>query len=292
MKRLLVIGLGWLLWTQVQAVEVSIPHHDLSLRADLQLAEDKTIKDGVILMLHGTLAHNRMEIMSTLAELLNEEGQNTLAINLSYGLDRRDSSALDCGIKHRHKHTDAMVEIDTWVKWLKEQGVEKITLLGHSRGGNQMVWYAKEHDSDVIQNVIAIAPSTYTKEQRAENYKKRYDTELNSVYSKAKSLVDEGKDDELLEAGFVYCRDAQVSAASFVDYYQDNQNFHTPALLADMTKPTLVITGSEDTVVKGLPEALKKLEIENVKHIDIEDADHFFRDLHADSVVEAILEFM
>lgn len=291
MKRLFLMILGLCLWMPLQAKEVTISHNDLNLRANLQLAEGKTLEDGVVLMLHGTLAHNRMEIMSTLAELLNEEGQSTLAINLSYSMDKRDSAMLDCAIEHRHKHTDAMAEVAVWMSWLKEQGAKKVTLLGHSRGGNQIVWYAKEHDNDLIQKVVTIAPATYNKEQRAANYKERYKTELAPLYEKAKALVEAGKGDELMDAGFVYCADAKASAASFVDYYQDNSKFDTPHLLADMPKPTLVVTGEEDTVVKGLPEALSQLKADNVQHVDIEEADHFFRDLYADSVVEAILEF-
>lgn len=291
MKPFFMIMMGLLLWNIVQAKEVSIPFKDINLRADLQLAEGKKLGDGVILMLHGTLAHNRMEIMSTLAELLNEEGQSTLAINLSYNRDKRDSAMLDCGIEHRHKHTNALEEIGAWVHWLKEQGATQVTLLGHSRGGNQIVWYAKEQDSDLIQQVITIAPATYNKAQRAEDYKKRYETKLMPLYEKASGLLEAGKGDALMQAGFVYCKDAKVSADSFVDYYQDKTQFDTPTLLVDMPKPTLVITGEEDTVVKGLPEALSQLKADNVRHVDIEGADHFFRDLYADSVVEAILEF-
>jgi len=121
----------------LQAEEVTVKQGDITLRG-LTLAEGKTAKDGVILMQHGTLAHNKMEIMQSLSDLLKEKGYNTLNVNLSYAVDKRPSEMLDCTIEHKHKHEDAMAELDTWMNWLKEQGASKVTVLGHSRGGNQV----------------------------------------------------------------------------------------------------------------------------------------------------------
>ncbi|MEZ5535913.1 MAG: hypothetical protein R3F02_09830 [Thiolinea sp.] len=66
--------LAGLLCGQANADEVLLEHNGIKLRADLNLADEKTLADGVVLMLHGTLAHNRMEIVSTVSELLNDAG--------------------------------------------------------------------------------------------------------------------------------------------------------------------------------------------------------------------------
>ena len=76
-----VFCLGCLSSVQLMAEEVLLKHGEIELRADLNLADDKQLSDGVILMLHGTLAHNRMEIVETVSGLLNDEGYNTLASN-------------------------------------------------------------------------------------------------------------------------------------------------------------------------------------------------------------------
>jgi len=98
-------------FSTLQADEVTVKQGDLELRADLTLAEGKTAKDGVIMLLHGTLAHNKMEIMQSLSDLLQEKGYNTLNVNLSYALDKRPSEMLDCTIEHKHKHEDAVAEL-------------------------------------------------------------------------------------------------------------------------------------------------------------------------------------
>src|SRR5262245_19151032 len=70
------------------AEDVKIDVQGLTVIGNLDLAPGKSLKsDGVLLLLHDTLAHNRMEIMSALQELLHERGINSLAITLSLGLN-------------------------------------------------------------------------------------------------------------------------------------------------------------------------------------------------------------
>ena len=46
-----------------EAKEVKIKHGDLTLNANLNLAPGKSLADGIVLMLHGTLAHKDMELI-------------------------------------------------------------------------------------------------------------------------------------------------------------------------------------------------------------------------------------
>ena len=50
----------------ISAKEITLAHKGLNISANLEVAEGSNIKNGVVLMTHGTLAHNKMEIMSTL----------------------------------------------------------------------------------------------------------------------------------------------------------------------------------------------------------------------------------
>ncbi|MBK8453903.1 MAG: alpha/beta fold hydrolase [Thiofilum sp.] len=274
------------------AQEVTVKQDHLTLRADLNLASDKKIQDGVVLLLHGTLAHNRVEIIKTVAELLNDKGFNTLSINLSYSLDQRPSQMLDCAIEHQHQHEDAMQEIGTWMRWLKEQGVEQVYLMGHSRGGNQIAWYASEQDNDLIKKIVLIAPATWSAEKSASDYEERYKTPLVELVNNAQAKVAAGQGAEVLDtAGFVYCEKAKVSAKSIVSYYRADERKNTPSLLSKITKPTLVIMGSEDTTMQDLPAQMEPIKQANVQAVMIEGADHFFLDLYADELVEKTVEF-
>ncbi|MDG6777679.1 alpha/beta hydrolase [Thiomicrorhabdus sp. zzn3] len=170
---------------------------------------------------------------------------------------------------HTHKHTDALKEIDFWLNWLKKQGTKQVTLMGHSRGGNQTAWYAAEHDSDAIKDVVLIAPAT-GKQQSANEYEHKYGKPLSPILKKA-----------------------QVTAASFVDYYDPKPQFDTPTVLQNIKKPTLVIMGSADTVVPDLPEKITPLvDSGKVKSLMLEDADHLFLDFANEDMATAVVEFI
>ncbi len=275
------------------AGEVTLAHGDITLNARLELADGKTVKDGVILMTHGTLAHNGMEIIQTLQELLSENGLSTLAINLGLGLSDRHGM-YPCETLHTHKHTDALDETGAWIGWLKGQGADNIVLLGHSRGGNQMAWFAAEHKEPAVKAALLIAPQTWDEASDAQGYEARYGKPLGPLLERAQALVKAGKADDILEnTDFIYCSDTLVTAGSFAAYYTADARFDTPSLLSGIDIPVLVFSGTEDTVVTGLAERLSQLEnTGQVKHVAIDGADHYFRDLYAEDMVDAIVDFI
>ncbi len=280
-------------FSTVNAEEVMVKQGDIELRGDLMLADGKTAKDGIIMMLHGTLANNKMEIMQALTDLLKERGYNTLSINLSFRIDKRPSEMLDCTVEHQHKHEDAVAELDTWMNWLKEQGVEKVVVLGHSRGGNQVTWYAAEKDSDLLEKVVAIAPATADPEKTAREYEERYKKPLADILAEAGKLVEEGKGEIPMNVpGFVYCENAKATAESIVSYYNDDERKNTPSLLPKIKKPMLIVLGSADEVVTDLPAKLEGVAQDNLTIETVDGADHFFRDLYADEVADKVAEFV
>lgn len=276
----------------ISAKEVKLAHTGLNISANLEVAEGSNIKNGVVLMTHGTLAHNKMEIMSTMQDLLKERGVNTLAINLGLGLDNR-KGFYDCNTPHSHKHTDALDEIDVWFKWLKEQGVKKVTLLGHSRGGNQTAWFAAERDKAEIKNVVLIAPQTWSNKYADEEYKTRYKKSLQPLLNKAQKLVKADKPDTWMEkTDFIYCKETKVKASSFVSYYRSEPRMDTPYLIPKIGKPVLIVAGTEDTVVKNIDKKVAPLvDDKKVKLLVVDGADHSFRDLYAEDIADAVESF-
>lgn len=275
------------------AKEIEIKHGDITLNANLELADGKTIKDGIILMTHGTLAHSKHSIMQQLQELFAENDLNSLAINLGLGIDKRHGM-YDCSTSHTHQHTDALDEISAWLDWIKEKGARNVTLLGHSRGGNQTAWFAAEHDDPVIKHVVLVAPQIWNEEAASEEYKQKYDKDLKPILEKAQALVKAGKPEEIMKGvDFIYCKEANVSAASFASYYTPDPRMDTPSLLPKIKKPVLVFAGTEDSVVKGLDKIYTALPDKGNSELAIIDgAGHMFQDLYAEEVVEKIVEFV
>ncbi len=274
-----------------RAERVTLTYKGLGVSANLQLADGKSLKDGVALITHGTLGYGGMEIIAAMQSLLKERGMNSLAITLSLGLDNR-KGMYDCAVTHTHKHTDALDEIGFWLDWLKSKDAGPVTLIGHSRGGNQTAWFAAERDDPIISRVVLVAPARYSMEKVVVGYRKNYKTDLITLYDKAAKLVKAGKGGTVMKGvGFLYCRNADVTAASFENYYNDDIRKDTPSILSRIKKPVLVIAGSADRVVRGLPEAVKKSG-SSAKLVVVEDSGHFFRDLFADDMADAIAEFV
>ncbi|MDX1796256.1 MAG: alpha/beta hydrolase [Hydrogenovibrio sp.] len=279
------------------AKEVKIQADGMTLNADLVMAEGKTLKDGVVLFTHGTWMNDNYSTAKTLKTYLPESGINVLAINLSLGInDRHETAITACDRIHRHKHTDALKEIDAWVKWLEKQGVTNITLSGHSRGGNQTAWYAAEHDKDpAIKHIVLFAPQLWSQQDEVKDYQNRYHKNLNKLLAKAQALVRAGKGDTVMDhTDFVYCADTQVTAASFADYYANNPNMDTVHLLPKISKPVLVFAGTEDDVVKNMPEKIEPvLEKHSNIHLEVIDgATHFFRDFAGEEASEKMVNFI
>lgn len=293
MKKMVLALCTLLLSATAVAETVTLQHQGLNISANLVRGSDNWQQGPVVLMTHGTLAHNRMEIMATLQALLQERGISSLAINLSLGLSDREGM-YDCSVPHRHQHTDAVTEIGLWLEWLKGQGAGKVVLLGHSRGGNQTARFAAGHDSDTIRGVILIAPQTWDKGYEAKDYQKRYGKELAPLLAQAENLLAEGKGNTLLKpVDFIYCEKSAATAAAFVSYYREDPQMDSPTVIASIKKPVLVLAGSEDNVVKGLQEKMAAAKInENVQFKVIDGADHFFRDLYAEEVADEAQVFV
>ncbi|WP_029134799.1 alpha/beta hydrolase [Sedimenticola selenatireducens] len=287
-----ILLLAALFLAPAQADEVSLSDAGLTLNARLEKTENWPA-GPVILITHGTLSHNRSEIITALQTLFQENGLSSLAINLGLGLNDRQGP-YECPTPHAHKHADAVTEIGLWLAWLKRQGAQQVVLLGHSRGGNQTAWFAAEQSDPVIRKVILVAPQTWSPEYAAEEYEKRYGKPLAPVLASAQALVSAGKPNTSMErTDFIYCRDTSVTAGAFVSYYAPEPRQDTPHLLPGISQPVLVFAGTEDQVVKGLDKALAPMAEAGAITLEVlEGADHSFRDLYAEDLVERAIEFI
>lgn len=276
----------------VAAQEVTLQHQGLTLNAELTLASGKKLGDGVILITHGALAHRDMDSLLYLRKLLQERGYNTLAINLSLGINNRHGM-YDCQQTQRHHNDDAVTEIGVWLNWLGKHGARHVILLGHSRGGAQTALYAAEHHNSLVRAVVLLAPAI-KENTDSHAYQQRYQQALAPLLKKARQLVHTGKGATLLtHVGFLTCADTAATAETFVSYYGQSQRLDTPSLLPKIQVPTLIVVAGDDQIVVGLDKKVASLIDGKRRQMRIvAGADHLFRDLYADDAVEAIDAFL
>lgn len=278
--------------TPAGAVEtVKLPYKGIHLLGFQELAPGKTWRDGGFLLVHGTLAHGRMEIIAAIQGLLKEKGHSSLAVNLGFNVDDRQGM-LDCKIDHTHLNTDPVGEIAAWVGWLKGQGATALTVLGHSRGGNQVARYQVAHPDPAVKRLVLVSPATWNSARVANEYKQRYQKPLERYINMAKDLAAKGKGDSLMKGvDFLYCPNATVSANAFLSYYVDDKKMDTPTLVGSIDIPVLVTAATADTFVPDIPERMKGRTTATVRLKIVEGADHFYRDLFAEDLVDAVVQF-
>ncbi len=108
---------------------------------------------GVILM-HGRGVHPAWGLIDTLRVDLADAGWHTLSLQMPI-LDP------DVKLKEYSKtFPEAFRRIDAGIRYLQQQGVTKIFLLGHSTGAMYSVAYPAEHPKAPIAGAIAIGLST------------------------------------------------------------------------------------------------------------------------------------
>jgi pimeloyl-ACP methyl ester carboxylesterase len=275
-----------------KAAEVTLEYRDLTLNANLELAEGQDLAAGVVLILHGMTAHNQMEIIEASQASLLENGYSSLAINLSLDIDNR-KGFFDCSWTHTHEADDAVDELAVWVQWLRQKGVKKIVLLGHSRGANQTMIYAVERDEPEITHVVLLAPNTTLNGKR--QYEARFGSNFDDNLARVKSMVESGRGDELIEKfDFFFCPKTTISANSFYSYYRYDDRFLAfDRYLPRMPRPTLVIVGTDDDLQPNIPEHVAPyVDGERIRLEEIEDAGHFFRDLNIEEAIEIAIDFI
>jgi pimeloyl-ACP methyl ester carboxylesterase len=274
-----------------RAAEVRIEHKGLGLLGEAALAPGKTWKDGAILLVHGTMMHARMDTIADTQKALLELGHSSLAITLSLGVPDRRGVA-DCAKPHTHRQQDAVPEIAAWIAYLKGQGAAEIVLFGHSRGGNQAVRYMLDKPDPAIKRVVLLAPASW-EEMSTAGYRDAPPDALKKNLAEAEKRAAAGRGDDLMrDVRLMNCPRAAVSANAFLSYYRDDGRMKTLDLLGGIGAPTLVVTGTLDTVVPDIPARLRGKTGANVRVATIDGADHFFRDLIADEVAEIVAKFL
>ncbi len=259
---------------------------------DLVIPEGASLKGGVLLITHGTLAHKDMELIESLQAALAERGVTTLAHSLTFNQDRR-TGMYDCKRPHKHAHEDAVDEIGAWVQWLKQQGAGKISQLGHSRGGNQVAWFAARKGG--VEKVVLLAPALGLLGRTAASIlKRRNGADILPHLKKAKALNSQGKGEELINVpGFIYCKNGKATARAIASYYGEDTRRNAIANLGKIKVSVLVIAGSKDSAVPDVPKRIKPIaDGEKLRLKVIEDATHMFLDFFAEDVADLVAAFL
>jgi pimeloyl-ACP methyl ester carboxylesterase len=288
-----IIVLAWFMTTTAPADEVQIRHTGKTLNANLEIADGKTLGDGVIVIVHALMQHYDTGIIRGLQKRLSDAGRNSLAITLSMGIDDRRGS-YECTTPHRYLFQDAVDEGLAWLAWLKSQGAGQVVMLGHSLGANQVLKLTVEHYDPQISALVLLSPMTMGVERLHDAYRARYRENLDKVIGQAKALIARGKGGELMRTDIHICPQAEVAPATLLDYYGGEPLHADPTThLSRVAVPVYIVAGSADERQPNVAAFLERfVDDEKIFLYTVESAGHFFRDLNLDEATEETIEFL
>ncbi len=265
------------------AKPIQIQNNQLRINSEFKQASD--LNAPFFLILHGTFAWHGMELISTLQENLNNEGFGSLALTLSLSENNR-KQFFDCSHPILSKHEDAQEELNIWLTWLEKKGYKNIHVIGHSRGGAQVVKFALNH-SKRVNKIFLLAPMVWKAEQTAQSFYQFNKQDLSDVLIKIKNHTNS----ELLTIKqALHCEDTKISKEAFISYYDHNPIKNTIELLAKTKSPVHIYLGDSDPLTSSFSKQYSKTEKRKYIVVKvIEDADHFFRDFAAEDIVEDII---
>jgi len=269
----------------IQAKPVQTKFQNLKVNANFIQAEDKSAP--FYLILHGTWAWQGMELIASTQEILEEESVGSLAITLSLGMDDR-KGFLGCPGTITAVHQQSYKELHHWYQYLAALGYNNIVLMSHSRGGSQAAGFAKAYPKDKLKKLVLLAPLAWDKKTVHQQYKKKSSVKLASLLGLTKIM----QPHQMMNGvDLLYCKKQNVSAETFLSYYSDKIQRNTWDLVKNLPVPVEVFLGSKDPLSIQFAESIadKKLP-SSLKVHTIDGADHFFRDLYLEDIIESILE--
>mgnify|MGYP000211023064 CR=1 FL=1 len=247
--------------------------------------------EAIAIILHGTRGHQNLEIISSLRESLFENGIDSLTFNLSYGIKNRVNDFLPCDIEHNHSHGGSIYEIRLWYDYALKKGYKNIYLIGHSRGGLDIMYFYKtleEAKQMPIKSLFLLAPIFNNWDQEINKIEKKYNIHINSLLSQP---------DKKLEIDFLGCENITVNSKIFLSYYvpsgaPEYSHVNLRQNLYETSAQVFIITASEDNIAVdthklAIPISSAK---KNIQLNMIDGSDHFFRDLYFDDLMDVILE--
>jgi pimeloyl-ACP methyl ester carboxylesterase len=259
------------------AEPVQIKPSLLRLNGNLEVPDGRKLAgENVVVLVHGTLSHDRQETMAALQKNLRERGITSLAITLSLGIDDRQG-ARACDVVHDYALAGAQREIRLWIEWLTAQRAKSVDILGFSRGGAQVA--AMGPELPTVRRLVLVAPTFATAPEQAATYERTFGHPLAPELEAARKEPLQKR-----TVDFLTCKQAPVLGATFLDAYTELP----PRLAAKTGHPTLVIVAGKDEIVPDLGGKLPS----DVRPVVIDGASHFFPDLYGEEAADVIAKFL
>ncbi len=168
------------------------------------------------------------------------------------------------------KFEDSLFDIGAWVDFLKNRGVKKIILQGHSLGPNKNIYYGYKTRDERIIGYILLSPQNDAGLMKEILGEKKYF----EVETEIKELIKKGDSSKMLspELSLICPTSALTYSGYFIETGVGNLfPYHNPKnpnwkLTSSLKVPQLLIFGEKDPYIK--PSTIKAIEVFKSKVFD------------------------
>lgn len=279
-KRLLAVSLFLWFFSTVVFAEVVIAPVANKLQAQ---AEYYKGNNGVaVLINHGFLTTNKFGTIQSMINVLKEQDYSILAPNLTLGINLREQS-LKCNSLHTHTLEQDIEEISQWVNWLSQKGYQKIVLLGHSSGSQELLISQITHPNPEVK--LAIFTSLFFLNG------KEIGTDSDQL-TLAQNLLD-NQQNTPRKFSFLFCHHNYFATPeSFLSYHKLTRSQNL-AYLNALKIPSYTIMGGKDKRYQNVGLSwLDELKATQTNLIVIKGANHFFTSEHEFDLQDHIIEIL
>jgi pimeloyl-ACP methyl ester carboxylesterase len=193
------------------------------------------------------------------------------------------------------KDTSMDAYADTLAEVLKANNQNSIVLIGHSMGGYIAFAFARRH-ADMLKGLVLVATKAGadTEAGREGRYKQAAAVEERGAQAVVEAMLPKlfapatyEEKPELVEAVRNTMLNQNRHGIMAALYAMASRPDSTPGL-ADISVPTLIITGAEDAIIPAPEAGILQSNIRNSKHVSVEGAGHMLMMEQPDKFNEAL----
>lgn len=214
----------------------------------------------VILLIHGTGGNFYSGgVLDVCARQARAAGLSVLRVN-TRGHDlvatlpggRRGGGAYE-------RVSDCPLDLEAWTRFLADQELHRIVLVGHSLGGVKAIYSVSNRTLPNVVGVAAISPPRLNHQQLAAS---PLSLAFPDDFRRAEEAVAIGRPEELLHV--MQPLPMIITAGGFLEKYGPASPYDIVRLLPGATVPVLIVLGGQTVTVNpaflGLPEQLAQLD--------------------------------
>ncbi|BCN93839.1 hypothetical protein THMIRHAM_16240 [Thiomicrorhabdus immobilis] len=236
----------------------------------------------VVLIIHGFLTTNNFHTVTAMTKGIRDEGYSILAPTLTLDISKRKGS-LKCNSIHTHTLEKDIIEIKSWIDWLKAQGHKNIVIVGHSSGSQEILEYLNQYQDPAVTAAV-FTSLFYLKGKELGT--------LDNEIVFANDLIAK-KEDRPHKYSFLFCKNNYLATPnSFISYMKLDRQYVLNSL-KNLKIPNFTIMGSADKRYLTVGENwLTELEETGTDLFIVKGANHFFSSEHEFDLQDHIIDIL